>query len=113
MVSLPASTSVYSPAAAELADALAALLEAAALSLLADALVALLADALPEADALAEEPPDEHPTRASAATTMAMAAKIMNFLVFIVIPLPFDLGFPTTRSLRACAYDSAKRPAMR
>ena len=100
MVSLPASTSVYSPAAAELADALAALLEAAALSLLADALVALLADALalladalPEADALLEEPPDEHPTRASAATTMAMAAKIMNFLVFIVIPLPFDLGF--------------------
>ena len=79
MVSLPASTSVGSPAAAELADALLAALLADSLL----ALLALLADALPEADALDDEPPDEQPTKASAAATITTAAKTMNFLVFI------------------------------
>ena len=54
---------------------------------------ALAADALPDAalpDAAAlEEPPDEQPTRASAATTIAMAARTINFLAFMLF-LPYS-----------------------
>lgn len=102
MVSLPEVISFTSVDAAELlaalADALAALVEA--LALLADALVVLADALLPDALAALEEPPEEQPTRANAATITASAAKIRYFLAFM-FPLPFN-GVLPLRFLRSC-----------
>jgi len=114
MTSLPSETNLLPAAAAELADAEleAASLEAASLdaeALEAEALseLALAELALAElALAELEEPPEEQPTKASAATTMAIAAKTRYFFAFI-FPFPSLLITNCCVPEHALSYDSA------